>query len=221
MNVLIFTGGQHPDKSQYDSYIKNCNLFDFVIAADSGFDTACSFGVECNLVIGDMDSITNKDALSHVPKSSVVTYPTDKDFTDTELALNEAKKRGATKITLVGGDGGRIDHTLALLKIFQCAPFPNTWLCKEQVVFLLDEAKHPEQLFFLSPKESISIFSVFEEGKIYSDGLEWELNNITWKDGAYSISNRVKSSIEKVSLKVLKGRFFVLLPYSIFKMNEI
>jgi thiamine pyrophosphokinase len=41
------------------------------------------------------------------------THPTEKDATDLELALVAARDRGARRITVIGGGGGRHDHLLA------------------------------------------------------------------------------------------------------------
>ncbi len=213
MHTLIFTGGLHPQKRDFSSYIGNLTPIDYVIAADSGFDTALSFGISCDLVIGDMDSVKNKAILQTYPKDKVIEFPKDKDYTDTELALLEAKKLGATHITLIGGDGGRLDHTLALLKCFEGTVFPNTWLCKEQVIVVLDEQIKAHQTFSLSKDATISVFSVYADGKIVSDGLQWELNTLKWDKGEYSVSNCINENSSIVSLTVKKGRFFVIFPY--------
>ncbi len=218
MNVLILTGGLYPSKANLDLYLCTADPIDFVIAADSGFDTAVELGIECNIVIGDMDSILNKDKLKKIPKSSVIEFSKDKDYTDTELALFEAKKRGSTHITLVGADGGRLDHTLALLKLFEGNIYPNVWLCKEQIVFLLDDNEHNEKVHYLSDKEIISVFSIGNTGCISSEGLEWELNSVEWKKGFFSVSNRAsKKFTEKrlpIRIKVQEGKFLVMISYS-------
>ena len=40
-------------------------------------------------------------------------HPADKDATDLELALRAAQRIGATRVTVVGAGGGRLDHFLA------------------------------------------------------------------------------------------------------------
>ncbi len=215
MNVLIFTGGLHPSKKEFEACMLNFNKPDFVIAADSGFDTALSFGISCDLVVGDMDSIVQKDILKKLPKGNVKAFNTDKDFTDTELALFEAQEHGATNIILVGGDGGRLDHTLALLKLFKGSVYPNIWMCKEQVVFLLSEGIDSSIDFFLQKDDTCSVFSVFDTGCIHSNGLEWQLDGLKWNEGAYSVSNRAKNFSKPIHLEVIKGHFLLLVPFSV------
>ncbi len=215
MNVLIFTGGLHPVMSNFNIAIQHFKPFDTVIAADSGFDTAIGFGFECDIVVGDMDSIKNTERLHALPKDRVCEFPKDKDFTDTELALFEAKNRGAKHITLVGGDGGRLDHTLALLKSFEGVLYPDLWLCQEQIVLVLDSARNAQYTINLSENDTISIFAVANKGKITSKGLEWELNNVDWTNSAYSVSNKLaRGASNAVDFTVESGRFLIVLPYS-------
>ena len=44
-----------------------------------------------------------------------ITVPAEKDVTDTQLAVELAMTRGATEVHIVGGLGGRLDHTLSNL----------------------------------------------------------------------------------------------------------
>ena len=86
------------------------DIFDgaFIIAADSGYDTAKKLGVIPHLLVGDMDSI------SEVPSDvEIYRVKAEKDDTDTMLAISIARSRGADEIILVGGGGGRLDHLLS------------------------------------------------------------------------------------------------------------
>lgn len=81
---------------------------DFVIAADGGFAPLRDIGIEPDLVVGDFDS------LGSVPEGyEVVRHPVEKDDTDMMLAVSEGLKRGYRMFSLLGGMGGRLDHTLA------------------------------------------------------------------------------------------------------------
>ena len=81
---------------------------DLVIAADGGYDTLCRLGVKCDLLIGDMDSLSSKD--SGVER---IVFPVEKDETDMFLAYMTGVERGYTNFRIYGGVGGRIDHTFA------------------------------------------------------------------------------------------------------------
>ena len=103
MKAFIYTGGnvwkdgvtEHPDKD------------DLVIAADAGLLTARRFGVEPSIVLGDFDTLGEPD----VPEETeLIRVPTQKDDTDTQLAVCVALERGAREIVIIGGLDGRLDH---------------------------------------------------------------------------------------------------------------
>ena len=89
------------------------------IAADSGIKHAASLPIEPELWVGDFDSADaiHVETYRHVKR---LEFPSDKDKTDGEIAVDEALKLGASKLVFVGAFGGkRTDHmflhmTLAL-----------------------------------------------------------------------------------------------------------
>lgn len=102
MRVIIIAGGS------YSPCIKFLTD-DYVICADSGFDSAVKCGITPSLVLGDMDSV--KGDISLFPDTKV--YPARKDFTDTELALETAIDLKPDEIIILGALGNRTDHSLA------------------------------------------------------------------------------------------------------------
>lgn len=110
MNVAIVTGGTPPSENLLRKYLKEV---DFIIAADRGSECLYNYNIIPDLLLGDFDS-ARKEILDDLkPKvKEVIKFPPEKDYTDTEIAIIEAIKRGAGKIYLFGGVGSRIDHTL-------------------------------------------------------------------------------------------------------------
>lgn len=85
-----------------------------VIAADSGLTVALALGLTVDLVVGDLDSVEPRAlARARAAGVEVERHPADKDRTDLALALDAAVARGADRIVVVGGHGGRLDHGLA------------------------------------------------------------------------------------------------------------
>lgn len=81
-----------------------------VIVADSGIRHADMLGVHPELWVGDFDSISEAmaAAYSDIPRE---VFPTGKDKTDGELAIDAALQRGATSLVIAGAFGGpRADH---------------------------------------------------------------------------------------------------------------
>ena len=113
MDCYIFTGG-----SVFADSLSDLSLTpkdnDLVIAADSGYLTARRFGIIPDILLGDLDSL-DKSALSphELDTLEKIIVPAIKDDTDTQLAVDTALERGAENIYIIGGLGGRLDHTLS------------------------------------------------------------------------------------------------------------
>ncbi len=81
-----------------------------VIAADGGLSRCVSAGIHPDVVVGDFDSVDPDDLAAYEAKGGMVhRFPTDKNATDLELAIDLAEP-GSTLI-VIGGDGiDRFDH---------------------------------------------------------------------------------------------------------------
>jgi thiamine pyrophosphokinase len=88
-----------------------------VIAADSGLDHAVAAGLVPSMLVGDLDSISAAGRMwAYEHSVTTITAPTDKDLTDTEMALEAAAAvPDVQAITLLGGTGDRLDHLLGTL----------------------------------------------------------------------------------------------------------
>lgn len=86
--------------------------WDDVVAADGGARHAVALGLIPTMLVGDMDSIDpgSREALRGVP---TLTFPTAKNETDSQIAVEWALERGARRIVVAGGLGSRLDHSLA------------------------------------------------------------------------------------------------------------
>ena len=83
-----------------------------VIAADSGIKHAAPLGLRIETWLGDFDSSDASQDLLYADVPRIV-FPVEKAMTDGELAVEEAIKRGATTLVLVGALGGeRSDHAM-------------------------------------------------------------------------------------------------------------
>jgi thiamine pyrophosphokinase len=108
--VIVVAGGDAPPPALRGQLPEH----EAVIAADSGADHALSLGLAVDLVIGDLDSVSAEGLeAARRAGADVQPHPAAKDHTDLELALMAAVDRGAERIVVVGGHGGRTDHFLA------------------------------------------------------------------------------------------------------------
>ena len=84
---------------------------DLMVGADSGYLTARRLGFPPDLILGDFDSAPMPQAAGNVE-----VHPAHKDETDCVLAVDAGLSRGFTDFVILGGTGGRLDHTVANLQ---------------------------------------------------------------------------------------------------------
>jgi thiamine pyrophosphokinase len=196
IKALIITGGESPPAE----FLKHLAVSsDIVIAADSGYDTALAADIDPDLVVGDFDSLSDRELLSIIPAGKVLSYPRDKDDTDTEIAIDAARKRGAAYLVLAGGGGGRLDHLVGILRLFERTQPPREWHTRRESSFSL--AAGETASFSTSPGSLVSVFPLGDgpcQG-MESQGLQWQLKGLVWKRGYYGISNKSLGSIMKIS----------------------
>ncbi|GCE30542.1 thiamine pyrophosphokinase [Dictyobacter alpinus] len=112
MHIVIFAGGKLRPGPKVQAVLQTADL---IIAADSGAATALDYGHIPAVILGDFDSLP-EHLIEELQQqgSQLIRASVHKDETDTELALIEARQRGASTITILGAFGGsRIEHSLA------------------------------------------------------------------------------------------------------------
>lgn len=86
-----------------------------LLAADSGARHALALGLTPELWLGDFDS--SPPWLQEALPSPKEVLPREKELTDGEALVRKALELGAEEVLLLGGIGGRLDHTLAHLEL--------------------------------------------------------------------------------------------------------
>lgn len=166
-----------------------------VIAADGGIAHAKTLGLMPELWVGDFDSSSKADG-DAFPGMTRQAHPALKAVTDGALAVEEARKRGATHITLVGAFGGRTDHSFAVMT--QAAA-----LGTEGVSVLLTDGREearplsPEPQTFDYPSgTTFSVLAFSALDGLTLTGAQWPLDAITMPFGdTLTISNTVNGQL--------------------------
>ena len=115
-HAIVVADGDVPSRAALDAAWPGwADGVDLVLAADGGMARAALAGLAPTVLVGDLDSIDAVTlARAEAAGVSIRRAPVDKDESDAELALLEAIRLGATRITVLGAFGGpRLDHALA------------------------------------------------------------------------------------------------------------
>ncbi len=202
MTGVLLIGGNGPSKKYFRSIV---GKYEFVIAADSGVDLALSLSIEPNLVVGDMDSISSRRKLKNYLPRQIMEYPHDKDETDTEIGLRIFREMGYTDIILAGGGGGRLDHILAILNIFERKYHPDIWITDREEVYFISGVFYRKGWVNCT----VSLFPVSGHVNVLdSRGLKWTLKGLKWKRGEYGVSNLVTD--DELYIKVKEGNLLLI-----------
>jgi thiamine pyrophosphokinase len=199
---LLLIGGAGPGK---DALALIARGMDLIVAADSGLEPALDAGLLPDLVVGDMDSLSDVSLLDRFPPSRVLTFPRDKDETDTEIGMRIMRERGCREITLAGGGSGRIDHLLGIAALFERPAPPTRWLTDYEEMRLVER----EAEFGGWQGCTVSIFPVGNRAaRMRSEGLQWPLDGLEFRRGFGGISNRATAARVRISVGV--GRLLVI-----------
>jgi thiamine pyrophosphokinase len=198
---LVITGGAAPEGEIVFQSRSNW----VVVAADAGLEFAVSRGIEPDGVVGDMDSINDPRIIESLANSVVERYSHIKDWTDTELAMEFLWKRSINDISIIGGGGGRLDHLMAIIALFERSRFPRRWYTDQEEVSLIDA----DAEFIGEPGETVSLFPVGPDTvRMSSRGLRWPLDDLEWRHGDVGVSNQCTGGPCRVTVR--SGRLLMV-----------
>jgi len=183
---LVFIGGEAPERRVIEPLLEqNPRL----VAADSGLDTMLKMKLTPHILVGDLDSVS-PEALAAYPDLRIKHFPVDKDYTDTELALVEARNLGVRRIVLIGGGGGRLDHLLGIRSLFDRLDGPDRWYTAR------DEVVRIKNSFYADCKagRTIGFFPLAEPTRSRTTGLRWNLDGLVWGHGCAGVSNQTEGA---------------------------
>ena len=178
---------------------------DYIICADSGYDVAISAEITPNLLIGDFDSI--KGFPCNVEK---ITLPIEKDLTDCEAAYNEGVKKGFVNFLLLGGTGGRFEHTFANISVMARAS-------KEGNSFIIVDDRHIFNAITdsylkipYSPNKQISVFAFGDKAVgVTEKGFHYTIEDYTLDPFVpMGISNDIVDEYGEIIVK--KGTLIII-----------
>jgi thiamine pyrophosphokinase len=173
-----------------------------VIAADRGAVWCLAAGITPDIVVGDMDSITEEVFQTIKAKGiEIARYDRKKDMTDTQIAMDMAVSRGADNIDIIAGIGSRFDHSMANVHLLYRA-------LKRNVAAKIITGNH--EIFLIKMKttiynESGTLISFLPLGLhaegVYLKGFEYELEDAELNmDFPVGISNVITSDTAEIQV---------------------
>ena len=217
--LLIVSGGSI-DINFSKEYIKD-KKYDRIIAADSGLAHCKEIGIEPTDILGDFDSLKNKELLEEYRKKGIPLreFPTRKDYTDTHLAVKYAVDLKPQRVTILGATGTRYDHALANIsllaflkdngieaKIIDAHNEIEMLHGPEERKYLRSDIKNPQN----PGKEYFSIIAFSPEVTgIDEEGFSYSLKNGTlYNKESVGVSNEIMA--KEATLRVKTGYLLVL-----------
>ncbi len=177
----------------------------FIIAADSGYSLVKRMGFTPNLLLGDFDSL-NEDMPTDC---EIMTVAAEKDDTDVMLAVKTALSKGYTDITIIGGTGGRLDHTYAN---FQTLAYILERGGKGRLLGENDVTELVSVGEYVYPKREgmyLSLFAYSGDAVITTVGTKYNLTKYRLTDSfPLGVSNEILS--EECGLLVHSGSILVI-----------
>lgn len=208
MNVVLFAGAAIHNYDFCTPYVQKA---DVIICCDAGMHHTKALGIRPNYIVGDFDSV-RPEVLEEYRKAgiSMQQFPTHKDETDMQLGIRLAEDLGADHVTLIGGIGDRLDHTMANAHLL-------LHLCKKGIRAELVDEKNRVQLIdkettlYGKAGDLVSTIplSMVVKG-VTLEGLEYPLTDydLSLDDQVIAVSNVMLGNTANVKIK--EGYLFVM-----------
>lgn len=168
---------------------------DLTVAADSGYETALKLGVTPDITMGDFDSYRGKLPVG----MEILRVACEKDVTDTMLACEYARDHGCRYITILGGTGGRIDHSLSNVLYLE-------GLRREGIRVKLTDGENTVQILLdetVTIKNDGGYFSIFalDSCIVTESGCKYPLDHAKLvRQMPYAVSNEVVGDYASVTV---------------------
>lgn len=126
--------------------------------ADRGLLIADKLKLKVDCILGDFDSVP-KDLINRYKQEKIHTrsfvveeFDSEKDYTDTQIAIEKAMEQEPEEIVILGGVGTRLDHTLSNIQNL-LIPLKKNIKCslinEHNKLYIIDKPikLHKEELF--------------------------------------------------------------------------
>ncbi len=202
---LIIANGEWPPESIWLPLTAQSKC---VIACDGAAVQCFENDVKMDVVIGDMDSLSEHDEMRLRDDDNVaLVRQTGQEENDLVKAMKWSIKQGAESIEVFGIEGGDFDHQFAAILSLCEVPFNTRIHTSQSIIQRVGES--PLTLDSIEKNASFSLFAVGPVEGVNLTGAEWPLANQTLSPGTRGIHN--KSTGEKLHVECLSGDLLLFL----------
>lgn len=203
-NCIILANGHAPSKKVISYF--SVNGYNTLICADGGANSASKLGLIPDYIIGDLDSIKPEVYDYFFDKCEIIQITRQND-TDVEKCLKFAIKNKYRDVIMLGSTGNRLDHSFCnlgiVLKYFGRITIR---IIHEKSIL---SAHTGNVLLNTMPDEAISIYGIDARTRISSNGLKYQLRNISLPFGKKESTSN-KALRNTVSLSIKGGIVFIV-----------
>ena len=177
--------------------------YKYLIGVDSGVTHLYKLFFHPTHLIGDFDSISEKDLKrARKDEATFIELQQDKDSTDLEAAYDLAIELNSDEIILIGGEEGDVDQLFGILLL--CASHASviktTWLQKNYTIYFQDEI-----LLNIDPGTMFSIIAISDLYLVTIEGAKWNIDRELVLLGS-SKTLRNESVGEEIKIKIGEGK---------------
>lgn len=197
--AAVFLGGVYEEQAYYLGWAAAADL---VVGADGGAGFLLDAALVPTVVVGDFDSLPAvRVAQLETAGVELARHPVRKDRTDGELAVDEARRRGAGEVVLAGALGA-LDHTLghlAVLRRLEAAAVPSRLVSPRLTVRVL--AAPAGAALDAPPGTRVSLVPLGADAIVTLTGLSYRLARGTLPaDACLGLGNSVARSGASVTI---------------------
>lgn len=184
---------------------------DLLVAADGGALLCAEWGLQPQLVVGDLDSlgVEGAEQLGRAG-TRVIGYPVDKDESDTEIAVRCALDAGATDIVVLAALGGeRLDHELANVLFLSDPRLRGRARLVRGGTTVRSLAPGAPLLLQGRPGDLVTLLPLSEADGVVTEGLRFPLHGEPLRAGStQGLSNVI--AVAGASVRITHGQLLVI-----------
>jgi thiamine pyrophosphokinase len=168
--ALIIANGKFPQKKTILNLIKNA---EFIICCDGAINNLTKKKISPNLIIGDLDSISNELKQKY---NNILVQIDDQNTNDLTKAINWCVKNNFLEVEIIAATGKRDDHAIGNIALLsKYAKALNVRMITDYGIFtpILETTTFKS---FIG--QQISIFSLNPNLELTSENLKYPLNKL-------------------------------------------